>query len=127
MGYFSSCSLQIRVDSIKSIYRIHNELSLYPILTIGHTEYGRKDESLLRTTALQEALRTARGKALAMAQAVDAELGPVLNIREAGASFPVPVGRQEAAFMSKAADLGDMTTTGSITITGEVAVDFELK
>lgn len=125
-GYYSACSLKIKINSIGDSYRIYRELAKYPRLSTGHTEYGRNDVSQLRTAALQEALKAAKSKALAMAETLGAELGQVLNIRESG-GVPVPVGRFEARLAESPVDPGEVSTTGSVTITGDVSVDFELK
>ncbi len=126
IGYYSACSLQIKVNTLQDTYRIHEELAQFPELTVGQTEYGRNDESLLQTAALQEALKAAQTKARAMAETLGCELGRVLNIREAGADF-TPISRPEVRLTAAAADPGEVSTTGSVSITGNVSVDFEIR
>lgn len=125
-GYYSACSLQIKINNIGDTYSIHRELAKYPSLSTGHTEYGRNDVSQLRTAALQEALKVAKVKARVMAETLGAELGQVLNIRESG-SVPIPVGGFEARLAANPTDPGEVSATGSVTITGDVSVDFEIK
>lgn len=126
-GYYSACSLRIRVKAIADTYRIHRELARYQTLSIDQTEYGRNDEALLHTTALQKALQAAEAKARAMTTTMGAKLGPVLDIREGNAA-PVPMRDMKGVFSAQeAADPGEVTTTGSITVSGAVMVSFEIR
>ena len=125
-GYFSACSLKIKINTIANTYRIHKELARYPNLSVGQTEYGRNDEPQLHITALRDALKMAETKARAMTETLGVSLGPVLNIREAGEAA-IPVARPEARLAASSADPGEVSTTGSVTITGNVVVDFEIK
>jgi uncharacterized protein YggE len=125
-GYYSACALQIKVNEIKDTFRIHSALSQFTTLAIGNTEYGRKDEYTLQATALKAALKSAEAKARMMAQTLNTELGQVISIREES-SMDVPAGRPEMMFATRAEDVSDVTTIGTIAVTGEVSVDFELK
>lgn len=125
-GYYATCTLRIKLNSIANTYRIHKELARYPNLSVGQTEYGRTDQPRLRIAALQEALKMAQVKARAMTDTLGVSLGPVVNIRESG-EVPVPIGRPEARLAASTADPGEVSTTGSVTITGNVSVDFEIR
>lgn len=126
-GYFSACSLQIKVNTIDNMYRIHEALAKYPNISIGLTEYGRKDESLLRTETLQEALLASQIKARALTETLGGKLGPVLNIRETGAVI-VPTDRPSVQLSERTAAAPDeVSTTGSVTITGNISVDYEIR
>ncbi len=125
-GYFSACALQIKVNEIKDTFRIHSALSQFPTLDIGNTEYGRKDEYTLQATALKAALKSAEAKARMMAQTLNTELGQVISIREES-SMDIPVARPEVLFATRTEDVADITSIGTVAVTGEVSVDFELK
>lgn len=125
-GHSAGCSLQIKVDEIAETYKIHNKLAAYRTLTIHHTTYGRNDESSMQIEALKGALKSARAKAVSMAETMSAKLGPVLRIQE-GVGYAVPVGRPEMAMQAaRAASPAEVTTTGTVTVTAHVIVDFEL-
>ncbi len=125
-GYYSTCSLQIKIDAIQDTYRIHQALAGFQHLSVSYTEYGRNDETQLKASALQQALQAAQTKAQAMAETMGASLGQVLHIRESdGPHMPVP--RMEARLAAAADSPADVATTGFITVTGSVAVDFALK
>lgn len=128
-GYFSACALRIKINAIGDTYRIHKVLARYPNLSVAQTVYGRNDEPQLRITALQNALKMAGEKARAMTGTLGVSLGPVLGIRESGVA-DVPIGRPEARLTASEAaisDPGEVSTTGSVTITGDVMVDFEIR
>lgn len=124
-GYYSGCSLQITVTALEDTYRIHALLANFPDLSIGHTEYGRDDESQLQITALQQALQNAQAKAGAMATTVGAQLGMVRNITESQTTS-FPMAKMEARLATESQDPAAVTTTGTITIRGEVTVDFAI-
>jgi uncharacterized protein YggE len=128
-GYFSACALRIKINDISNTYRIHKVLARYPTLSIGQTVYGRNDEPQMRIAALQNALKMAEEKARAMTATLGVSLGPVLGIRESG-DAAIPIGRPEVRLMASEAsiaDPGEVSTTGSVTITGNVLVDFEIR
>lgn len=125
-GFSSECSLRIRNTDLEGTYRLHQTLAGFKNLTIGHTEYGRDDVSLLHTAALQQALQSAEAKARAMAETLGAQLGEVQRIRETG-NTPIVLPRMAAAMADAGGDPGTVTTTGSVTVTGDVEVEFALK
>jgi uncharacterized protein YggE len=125
-GYYSACALRIKVNTIKDTFRIHTALSQFPTLNLANTEYGRNDEYTLQATALQAALKSAESKARMMAQTLNTELGQVISIREES-SMALPAGQPETMFTTRAKDVADFTTIGTVAVTGEVSVDFELK
>lgn len=124
-GYYSACSILIKVNTIEDTYKIHSELSKMQDLAVGHTEYGRSDHSQLETKVLQKALQNASAKAKAMAETLGATLGPVLHIQEAG--VPTVIGRTESFRLAKSADVAEVVTTGSVSVQGDVVVEFELQ
>lgn len=125
IGYYSTCSLELKVNDLSSLHRIYNELSKHSALSIGGTTYGRNDKPELQNTELQKALLIARTKAETMAATFDIKLGRVLRMEEAGAG-PAPL-RPEVMYASRANDSTGGGTFGSVTITGSVRVEFELK
>lgn len=127
IGYYSSCTLNIKIVNIGDTFRIHAALAEFPQLMTGTTQYGRNDESQMQITALQQALKDAQNKARAMADTLGAELGQVLHIREASEAAPFHPARMEAQLAAAPVDPGEVTTTGTITVTGNVSAEFALK
>lgn len=127
LGYYSACSLVIKVKTIGDAYKIHKTLSKDSALAVGHTEYGRTDSSQLENLALQEALKSARTKAEMMVEALGAKLGQPVLIREGGT--PTVINHPGALRMAEAssADPSSVTTVGNVTIRGDVIVDFEIQ
>jgi len=126
VGYYSACSLSIKIARINDTYRVHAQLAGFQDLMIVATEYGRNDESQMQTTALQQALQDARAKAQAMTAKLGVELGEVRHIREAETSPFRPMQR-EVQLAAAPADPGEVTTTGAVTVTGNVMVEFALQ
>lgn len=127
VGYFSACSVTLHVANIADTYRIHAQLAEYPELTIGSTGYGRSDEAQLQISALKEALDNARAKAQAMAESFSGSLGAPLHISEQS-FFPGPVARLSAQMADSApVDPGEVSTTGTLVVNGNVTVEFALQ
>lgn len=126
-GYFSACRLRLKVESIENMYRVHEILANYPEVRISMTSYGRNDEAELQITVLQEALLASQKKATAMAQTLNSSVGRVMNIQESG-GVAAPVGRRVAQYADSGASAPEaVSTTGSVTISGSVRVDYALE
>ncbi|SHO51665.1 SIMPL domain-containing protein [Desulfopila aestuarii] len=126
LGYYSACTLGIKIPQISDTFRVHAKLASFQNLMIGETEYGRNDEPQMRITALQQALQDAKAKAQAMAETLGTKLGEVHHIQEAEAMPFRPMSR-EVQLAAAPVDPGDVTTTGTISITGNVSVEFALQ
>ncbi len=123
-GFYASCSMQIRVNDIKNIHLVYNQLSKYNALAITSTGYGRNDTEKIRNRELTKALLVAREKAALMAAGLGVTIGRVLKITEAGLQpgpHPVALMRGDAA-PKKAGG-----TFGSVTISARVVVEFALE
>jgi len=126
IGYYSACALGIKIPQISDTFRIHAKLAGFQNLMTGTTEYGRNDEPQMRIAALQQALQDGKAKAQAMAETLGAELGEVRHIREAEITAFPPMNK--AVQLSAApVDPSEVTTTGTITVTGNVSVEFALQ
>ena len=125
VGYYSTCSMQLRINDMKQIHLIYNELSKYDSLTINRTEYGRNDEFEERNAEFQKALLAAKEKAVLMAGVLNAEVGPVFRIQEM--SYQDVVTRN---LYENRAGAGIETSGGrfgSVDVIATVSVEFELK
>jgi hypothetical protein len=80
-----------------------------------------EEEEELYAQALGEAVEDARGRAEALAAASEGELGEVVSVTESGDMGPIPF---EAA--TKAADQATPIEPGTVDVTADVTVVFEL-
>lgn len=126
VGYYSACALFIKIPQISDTFRVHAKLAGFQNLMTGATEYGRNDEAQMQIAALQQALKDAKAKAQAMAETLGVKLGEVQHIQEAEDAPFRPVNR-EAKLASMPVDPGEVTTTGTIAVTGNVSVEFTLE
>jgi|GEM_PF-3879754 len=127
-GYSATCSLQLKVDQLQDSYKIHNELSAFPELTILRTEYGLNDYSKIKAQTLQQAILDAKNKAEVMAKTLDGGVSQVLTINEVG-SQPMPMARSEAMMHDAAGAPNpiNVTTHGTVTVNSHVSAVFELE
>ncbi len=122
-GYFSSCTMQLKINDINKLYPVYKELANYNELTIQGTEYGRNDEFKLRNNELKKALYNARKKAELMANTLNEEVGQVLIIRESGSENYNP----KNMYLKSETSGKTGGTFGMIDIFASVSVEFELK
>ncbi len=121
-GFYSSSSLQIRINDISTIHLIYRHLSKYKSLKINGTKYGRHDTETLRNKELQKALLQAHSKAQLMAATLGLNVDRVINIIESGAQPGVP----RPMLRSNSAPENSGGTFGSVTITAQVVVEFAI-
>ena len=69
---------------------------------VDGVDFQLQNDREAREEALRRAVREARGKAAAMAEALDVSLGPVLDAREGGVSVELPQFRRPAMFAMEA-------------------------
>ncbi len=122
-GFYSSTSLQFRVNDISSLHRIYRELAKFNLLSITTTEYGRNDVEELQNIEFTKALQKARKKATLMAASLDAKRGPVIKITESTLSPGSPM----VLMRSDAAPQKAGGTFGSVEISAMVLVNFALE
>ena len=126
-GYRSDLVLTVTLEDIALVPQAVEAAFAAGANEIRSLNYQKKDEEALRISTLVKALEAARAKAYAMASALGRELGPALSIEEQGFSARVPETRM---YMAKAADMGgggEGYSPGSIELSAEVSVVFELR
>jgi len=126
LGYYSTCTLSIKIPHIGDTFRVHAKLAGFQHLMTGATDYGRNDEPQLRISALQKALLDAKAKAESMAQTLGTSIGEVRRIQETETAPFRPMLR-EAQLAAAPGDPGEVTSIGTITVTANVSVEFTLQ
>ena len=125
-GYFSECTMEIKVRKLDSLYAVYAEMARHNALEIRGTRYEREDMGKQERRALEKALKRARSKAEVMATTLGAKLGTPLQIQEQGAAPIRPMA--EKMVMSRAAnapaDPGGRF--GSVRVSAGVTVAFQL-
>ena len=124
VGYFSSCSMRLRVNDVKRLHPVYKELSGYDGLTIRGTEYGINNEAEARNDELVKALHIARKKAALMASVLGAKIGRVLSVRESSPINHRPV-RVYASAEKAGGGIGG--AFGMVEISASVSAEFELE
>ncbi len=127
VGYYSACSLYVKINSLEDTYRIHETLSKESALTITNTEYGRTDYPTLHNMALKDALKAAETKAEMMAETLGLKPGKAILIREAGTPSVINQPRTLRLAEAESAGASSATTIGNVTIRGDVIVEFEMQ
>lgn len=122
-GFYSSCNMEIRINTISNMHRVYSLLAKYNLVSINGTRYGRDDEKEHHSKEMKKALQTARNKANNMANTMGVTLGRVLSISETGVSGGGPVAFMRADEAPKMRTGG---TFGSVTISANVHVVFAI-
>ncbi len=125
-GYFSSCTVGIKVRNLENLHGVYGELSRHNALEIRGTSYDREDMEEQDRLALEAALRNAREKAGRMAAVLGVKLGPAMEIREEGVGHTMP--RTENMAMSRKASAGSNPggRFGEVRVQARVTVAFAL-
>lgn len=123
LGYRAERPVEIRVDSMALFARLMTGLTEAGIRQIQPLGAEISNLAELEQQALALAVKDARSRARALAEAAQRGLGPALHIAEQGGRGPQPVMMMAE---SRAADSGEYRA-GEQTITQRVEVHFELR
>ena len=89
--------------------------------------FGLQNDLPVREEALRLAVREARGKATAIAEALGVELGTVLKVDEGGVSVRLPRFSEGMAMMrAEAATATTPVAAGQITVSAEVSIRYRI-
>ncbi len=121
-GYRAGNHLTVLVSDMGKVGQVLDALVSAGATNVGGVRFGLKDDSALRMQALEEALKSARPKAEAMARGLGLKAGEVLLVREEGAYAAPPVPMAQAA-----AKGGDVPIEGGqLSVRMRVQVTFAL-
>jgi uncharacterized protein YggE len=87
-GYRAGNHLTVLVGDMGKVGQVLDALVSAGATNVGGVRFGLKDDSALRMQALEDALKSARPKAEAMAKGLGLTAGEVLIVREEGAYAP---------------------------------------
>jgi uncharacterized protein YggE len=125
-GYSVSNQVTVKLAAIDRISDLLDAALAAGATDIGNLEFTLKDPRKLRMGAYEEAVRTARSKALALALAAGVQLGPVHLIRESGGSL-LPM-RREIMMTSAAFTKADTPVeSGEVTVQVNVEIQYEIR
>lgn len=124
-GYTANISVTAKVRDIGKLGDIIAAASDAGADTIGGPTFTLDDGSPVRDDAIAKAVENARSRAEAMAKAADKSVGDVLSMSSAAVNVPVPLYGAEVA--RDAAKASVPIEPGTLDITADVTVVFELK
>lgn len=91
-------------------------------------EFGLQDDLPTREEALRLAVKEARSKAQALAEALEVELASVLEVNEGGVSVRMPRFADNVAMMrAEAASIGTPVAAGQIVVSAEVSIRYRIE
>ena len=129
-GYRVARQIVVKIDDIEQLGPIMEGAVDAGINHVQPPQLERSDAHELRRQLLARAARDARANALAIAAALDAELGGLysLNAAQGGGYRPELAAMREAAFSTRAADASGAETysLGEITLSTQVTAQFEI-
>lgn len=130
VGYQAVRLVSIEMDDLEMLPTLVAEVVQQGANRLEGIEYGLSDRTSARNEALQEAARNARDKATVLAEALDAAVGPVVQMQEQGFSFPRPFVQADVMMArNQSAEAGpspDAYAAGEIEVQAQVQVTFEL-
>ena len=124
-GYQANVSVTAKIRDIGKLGDIIGAASDAGADNIGGPTFTLDDESPVRDDAIAKAVENARSRAEAMAKAAGKSVGDVLSMSSSAVNVPVPLYGAEVA--RDAAKAGVPIEPGTLDITADVTVVFELK
>lgn len=129
--------IDLGFEAMREIHVTVSDLDLLPELVaavvseganrLERVQYDLENRDAATETALSDAVAQARRKAIAMTDALGAELGDVRSIDEQNFSFPQPVFRSEQLDSASAGGNEAAYSAGEIEVRAEARVVFELR
>ncbi|KYZ77000.1 hypothetical protein AXX12_02325 [Anaerosporomusa subterranea] len=124
IGYRVSHTLTVTADDLSKIGAlIDNALAAGANQILG-ISFKKRDDTQLKTQALQEAVKEATAKAEAIVAASGKKLGRIVSMQENGVSIHLPEFTQR--YMLKADGASTPIMPGSIRVNGTVSIVFEI-
>jgi uncharacterized protein YggE len=127
-GYQANNTVTIRIEDLTKVGPIIDAGLGAGANSLEGVDFGLRNDEAARTAALADAVREARAKAEALAQALKVQLTGILEVTEGGVSFyppPIPkVGRVAMAELSQAntpVSAGQVGVEASVTIRYRIA------
>lgn len=124
-GYQASIQIRVTIKDIAAVGNIINAASAAGATDIGGPSFTLSRDSDARAQAIEQAVADAHKRAGVMAKAAGKSLGEVISMSEAGVSVPVIYG--ERALGAADAAAAPKIEPGTLDITANVTVVFELK
>jgi uncharacterized protein YggE len=122
VGYTASNSVTARIRDLDEAGTIIPAVVAAGANQIGGLSLVSSEQDVLYRKALEAAVEDARAHAEAIASASEGELGPIQSVTESSTASPIPLQAE-----AKAADSATPVEPGTIEVTAEVAVVFELE
>lgn len=124
-GYTASNTLQVTSSEPANIGKVIDAAARTGANNIQSIQFLLKDESVVRARALQQAGRSARANAEAMASAFGGKLGRILRVSD-GQSHPIVPMRAEMMMRAQAASVATPIEPGGMEVAASVTIVAEL-
>lgn len=124
-GFNASNTVTVRFDAVDRAGEAIDTAVKAGANQVNSLSLEIRDEQPLRREALGQAVGTARGKAEAIAGALNMGLGDLVEIREQGAPGPI-FPRMEGMMMRASADMATPVEGGEITLRASVVATYRL-
>ncbi|MFN7138400.1 MAG: SIMPL domain-containing protein [Limisphaerales bacterium] len=122
-GYRASNTVQVQVDDLKVVGSVIDAGLKGGANQLQGISFELKDDSAQKQAALRQAVREARAKAEAIADAADRPLGPIVSITETEVGLFRPQGMMA---MERAGAVGTPVEPGELRVNASVTVQFQM-
>lgn len=126
VGYRARNTLTVRMDDITRVGDVIDAAIGAGANEVTSLSFGLRDETGAQADALKDAVTKARRKAEAIAQAMNARLGDVVEVREAGTHQPVPYRAEMGMAMRADADTSAAIEPGKVDVRASVTITYKL-
>ncbi|MBI3940384.1 MAG: SIMPL domain-containing protein [Acidobacteria bacterium] len=125
-GYHVGNQITVKLEAIEKISDVLDAALAAGANNVSSLDFTLKDPKKLRIAAYDEAVKDARSKAQALAQAAGVQLGAIHLMRESGGA-PMPIRREIGLVAASMAKPETPIESGEITVQVNVEIQFEIR
>ncbi len=126
VGYRASNVVSVRLDDLAKVGPVIDAAIGAGANRVEGVDFQLKDDREARESALQQAVAEARGKARAIAAALDVKLGAVLDVQEGGVSIQTPKYGAPRMLAMEARSAETPVSAGQVTVSANVTLRYRI-
>ena len=127
VAYRAINTVMIRLDDMARIGPVIDAGLKAGANQVEGVDFTLRNDTAARESALRQAVAEARGKARAIAEALEVRLGDVLAVQEGGVSLRPPQPLAGVAMMARRADVATPVSPGEVTVSATVTVRYRIR
>ena len=126
VGYRASNEVSVRVEELMRVGEVIDAGLGAGANQLQGVRFGLQDDRTARENALKQAIAEARRKAVAMADALGVELGPIISVQEGGVSIVLPMMEMGGRAMAMQEAVPTPVAPGDVRVSATVSIRYQI-